>query len=37
VDVKVKVTRRVRIYNGAIGGFQYHERFVGLWLNVTVS
>ncbi|MGC9346393.1 MAG: DUF1616 domain-containing protein [Candidatus Bathyarchaeales archaeon] len=25
------------IYNGTIGSFQYHERFVGLWLNMTVS
>lgn len=25
------------IYNGTIGSFQYHERFVGIWLNMTVS
>jgi hypothetical protein len=23
------------IYNGTVGGFQYHERFTGLWLNMT--
>lgn len=23
------------LYNSALGGFEYHNRFVGLWLNVT--
>jgi len=25
------------IYNSTISGFQYHERFVGIWLNMTAS
>lgn len=25
------------IYNSTINGFQYHERFVGIWLNMTAS
>lgn len=25
------------IYNASVGGFQYHERFVSLWLNMTSS
>ena len=24
-------------YNATVSGFQYHDRFVGLWLNVTVG
>jgi hypothetical protein len=25
------------LYNSSVGGFEYHERFLGLWLNMTVS